>query len=326
MEVLKKDIEEKAYKRVYLLCGEEAYLRKQWRDNLIQAMFPDGDNMNLVRFEGRGLDVSEILSLSQTMPFLAEKRVLVLEDTGFFKNASEELSEGIKVLPDTTCMIFVESEVDKRTKLFKTVKKEGYVAELNTPNTRMLVTWIGSLCRKEGKRITAQTASYILEQCGTDMLLLSNEMEKLFSYTLERQEISASDVDAVCVNQINGKIFDMMDAITMQQQEKAISLYRNLLALREPPLRILALLTRQLRILTEMKGLMTDGIPYGELASKTGTPPFTVKKYVNQCQHYTYSRLLSMLEACQETEGRIKTGGIGDVIGVELLIVEFSKE
>ncbi|MDE5966341.1 MAG: DNA polymerase III subunit delta, partial [Lachnospiraceae bacterium] len=263
---------------------------------------------------------------AQTLPFLAEKRVLVLEDTGFFKNAAEGLSEGLSELPDSTCMIFVESEVDKRSKVYKTVKKEGYVAELGTPDTKTLVTWIQSLCKRESKKIDAKTASYILEQCGTDMLLLSHEMEKLFSYAYERQTITVSDVEAVCVNQVTGKIFDMMDAITMHQQEKAISLYRDLLSLKEPALRILALLTRQVRILTEIKGLQTDNVPYGELASKAAIPPFTVKKYVSQCKGYTYSQLLSMFELCQETDSRIKTGRIGDVIGVELLIVEFSKE
>lgn len=326
MKTLREDIEKKSFKKIYLLYGEEAYLRGQWRDNLIDALFPDGDNMNLTRYEGKGLDVPEILSMSQTLPFLAEKRVLVLEDTGFFKNAAEGLSEGLLELPDSTCMIFVESEVDKRSKVYKTVKKEGYIAELNTPDTKTLVTWIGSLCKREGKKIDAKTASYILEQCGTDMLLLSHEMEKLFSYAYERQMITVSDVEAVCVNQVTGKIFEMMDAITMHQQEKAISLYRDLLSLKEPPLRILALLTRQVRILTEIKGLQADNVPYGELVSKAAIPPFTVKKYVSQCKDYTYSRLLSMFELCQETDSRIKTGRIGDVIGVELLIVGFSKE
>lgn len=325
MKILRQDIDSRQFKKVYLLCGEEDYLKKQWRDNLIDALLPEADTMNLTRYAGKGLELSEILSMSQTLPFFADKRVLVLEETGFFKNAAEGLAEGISELPDTTCMIFVESEVDKRSKMFKTVKKEGYAAELNTPDAKMLVSWLGNLCKREGKQIDGKTASYIIEQCGTDMLLLSHEMEKLFSYAYERAAITVADVDAVCVNQVTGKIFEMMDAITMRQRQRTIMLYRDLLALREPALRILALLTRQIRILTEIKGMQTDGVAFGDLASKAGVPPFTVKKYVSQAKNYTYSDLLAMYEACQETEGQIKSGGIGDVIGVELLIVGFSK-
>ncbi len=326
MDVLRADIDSKQFKKVYLLCGEEAYLKNQWRDNLVSALIADGDTMNLTRYEGKNPDIPEMISMAQTLPFLAPKRVLVIENTGLFKTACETLSDCILNLPDTTCMIFVDSDVDKRTKMYKDVKRTGYVAELNTPNDNTLVTWLVTLCKREGKRMDKKTASYMLEQCGSDMFVLSNEMEKLFSYTYDRPCITMSDVSDVCVSQVTGKMFEMIDAITQGRREIAVMLYRDLLSLKEPPLRILSLLTRQIRILTEIKGMITDDVSYRDLASKAGVPPFSVKKYVNQAKTYAYSDLLLMYEACQDTEGRIKSGMLLDTIGVELLIVDFSKQ
>lgn len=325
MEMLRKDIESSNFKKIYLLCGSEAYLRSQWRDNLIEAMLPAGDTMNLTRYEGKKQDVVEILSMAQTLPFFAERRVLVVENSGFFKNEAAGFAEGLENVPDTTCMIFVEGEVDKRFKTYKAAKKLGYVAELNTPDTKLLVSWIGTLCKRENKKIDSKCASYILEQCGTDMMLLSNEMEKLFSYAYDRPIITIADVDAVCVNHVTGKIFEMMDAITMRQPERTLSLYRDLLALKEEPIYILAMLTRQVRILTEFKGLLEDGVDYKDLASKTKVPPFTVKKYVSQCKGYTYEELLGMYDTCQDMDRQIKSGMVASVIGVELMIVAFSQ-
>ncbi len=326
MKVLRQDIDANDFKRIYLLCGDEAYLRSQWRDNLIGAMLPEGDTMNLTRYEGKKLDVAEILSMAQTLPFFAPRRVILVENSGFFKNEAAGLADGLADLPETTCVIFVEGDTDKRYKTYKTVKKLGYVAELNTPDTKMLVSWIGNLCKREGKQIDSKCASYILEQCGTDMMLLSNEMEKLFSYAYDRPGISIADVDAVCVNHVTGKIFEMMDAITMRQPERTITLYRDLLELKEEPIYILAMLTRQVQILTEFKGYHADGVDYKELASKTKVPPFTVKKYVSQCKNYTYKELLHMYDACQEMDRQIKSGMVAGVIGVELMIVGFSKK
>lgn len=325
MKVLRQDIDSGNFKKIYLLCGDEAYLRSQWRDNLIEAMLPAGDTMNLTRYEGKKLDVAEILSMAQTLPFFAERRVLVIENSGFFKHEAAGLADGFADLPDTSCIIFVEGDVDKRYKTYKTVKKLGYVAELNTPDTKLLISWIGTLCKREGKKIDSKCANYILEQCGTDMMLLSNEMEKLFSYAYDRDSITMADVEAVCVNHVTGKIFEMMDAITMRQPERTITLYRDLLELKEEPVYILAMLTRQVRLLTEFKGLLSDGVAYGDLASKTKVPPFTVKKYVSQCKSYTYSELLHMYDACQDMDRQIKSGLVGSAVGVELMIVGFSK-
>ena len=95
MKSLNEDIKTGQWKPVYLLCGEEAYLKKQYKDRITKAILPEGDTVNYAYYEGKGINPGELIDLAETMPFFAERRLIVVENSGFFKNASPELAEYI---------------------------------------------------------------------------------------------------------------------------------------------------------------------------------------------------------------------------------------
>lgn len=324
MNTINQHIKKGEFQNVYLLYGEEAYLRHQYRNRLRDAICPDADDMNISRFEGKGISGTEVADIAETLPFFADRRLIIVEESGWFKNGSDGFESRLKQFPDTTYFIFVESEVDKRGKLYKLVKDIGYAAEMKTPKEKDLLSWITIQCKKEGKQIMEAAAFYLLEQIGTNMNLLQMELEKVFSYTLEYDMITLEAVQEICSNQAENQIFDMLDAIGNQNRERALQLYQDLLVLREPAMRILYLLTRQINILLQVSELVRLNVDNGSIASKVGIPPFTVEKYKRQMRHFSYSQLLKMLEACQETDAGIKRGVYQDMIGVELLIIEFS--
>ena len=105
--------------------------------------------------------------------------------------------------------------------------------------------WILGNVRREGKQISDASVGYFLGKVGTDMQNIQGELEKLFCYTLHRDVITPEDIDAVCINQIGNHIFEMVNAVAEKKQRKALDLYYELLALKEPPMRILFLLVRQ---------------------------------------------------------------------------------
>ena len=125
MKSVLEDIKNQEYKQAYLFFGEEGYLKKQYRNKLLQAW----NTMNESRFEGKGIDVKEVISLGETMPFFSDRRIILLENTGFFKNQCPELAEYLNNLPDYLYLLFVEEEVDKRSKMFKSVKQIGRVGD-----------------------------------------------------------------------------------------------------------------------------------------------------------------------------------------------------
>ena len=161
MKSLNEDLKTGQFKQIYLLYGEEAYLKKQYKDRFMKAMLPEGDTMNLAYYEGKNTNPKEIIDLAETLPFFAERRLIVLENTGFFKNASPELAEYVKQMPETTYMIFVEEEVDKRGKLYKAVKDRGHIVELTRQDERTLVRWILGMAKKEGKQMNESSAAYL---------------------------------------------------------------------------------------------------------------------------------------------------------------------
>ena len=143
---------------------------------------------------------------------LAERRLIVFENTGLFKSAGADLADYIKDLPETTCFLFIETEVDKRSKLFKAVKAKGSVVEMNFQDEATLKRWTAGCIQREGKKITERDVIYFLEKVGTDMENITKELEKIFCYTLGRDVIAREDIDAVCVTQISNHIFEMVNA------------------------------------------------------------------------------------------------------------------
>lgn len=324
MKNLNEDLKSGQLKQIYLLYGEEGYLKRQYRDRLTKALLPEGDTMNFARYEGKGVDVKEVIDLSETMPFFAQRRLLVFEDTGFFKSAGAELADYIKEMPDTTFYLFVESEVDKRSKLFKAVQTKGRAVELGMQDEGTLKRWIAGKVRDEKKQISEQTVVYFLEKVGTDMENITKELEKLFCYTLEKQTVTREDVDAVCTTQISNHIFDMVNAVTEKKQRRALELYYELLALKEPPMRILFLMTRQYRLLYQVKQFQQKGYARKEIAAKAGLHPFAVGKYMDQTKRLKNTELLGILEDAADLEERVKTGLLTDTLAVELFIVKYS--
>lgn len=319
MQTLNQDIKTGEFKQIYLLYGEEAFLKNSYKNRLKEAIIGD-DTMNFARFEGKGLDVDELIRLADTMPFFAERRLILVEDSGFFKSASDALVQYLPSMPDTTILLFVETEVDKRNRLYKKVKDMGYAAELKRQDSAQLARWAGGILTREQKKITKHTMELFLSMAGDDMENIRMELEKLISYTLGREVITDEDVLAVCTVQVTNRIFEMVSAIVNRQPRKAMDLYEDLLTLKEPPMRILFLIARQFNQLLQVKDLMGKGMDKGTIASKLKMQPFVVGKTMPQARQFGREQILSYVEFCVETEEAVKSGRLQDRLAVELLI------
>ncbi|MBQ8804825.1 MAG: DNA polymerase III subunit delta [Tyzzerella sp.] len=324
MKSLNEDLKTGQFNNVYLLYGEEAYLKKQYKEKLRNAMLSPDDNMNYAYYEGKGINVKEVIDLAETLPFFAERRLIIMEDTGFFKNASPELSDYIKELPETTAMIFVESEIDKRGKLYKAVQSKGRAVELGRQDEATLLRWIAGSVKRENKQISENTIRHFLAKVGTDMENIQKELEKLFCYAMEKDVISVEDVEVICTTQITNQIFDMVNAVAEKQQRKALDYYYDLIALKEPPMRILFLLARQFKLLLEVKEMDRLGLARKEIGEKAGLNPFVVGKYQAQAKAFSVSELRTIIEDSVDTEECVKTGRLTDMLGVELFIMKYS--
>ena len=324
MKSLNEDLKTGKFKQIYLLYGEEAYLKKQYKERFVKAMLPVGDTMNYACYEGKNTDIKEVIDLAETLPFFAERRLILFEDTGFFKSSGSDLADYISDMPETTCFIFIENEVDKRSKLYKAVKAKGHIVELGVQDENTLRRWVQGLVKKEGKTMSQGDVAYFLNKVGTDMENITKELEKLVCYAMDRDVLTRTDIDAVCVTQITSHIFEMVNAVADKKQRKALDLYYELLALKEPPMRILFLLTREYRILFHVKALLKQGYGKNEIASKAGLHPFAAGRYMDQANRFHSKELRAVIEEGADIEQRVKTGLLTDHLAVELFLVKYS--
>ncbi len=324
MQKLNEEIKTGQLKQVYLLYGEEAYLRSQYRDKLKTALLGDGDAMNYHYYEGRDVSVGEVIDLAETMPFLAERRVIILENSGLFAHGGEQLAEYLAAPAQTAFFVFVEPSADKRSKLYKAVSTKGRAIEFKTQDETVLKRWILGFLKKENKNITERDLNLFLEKTGTDMENIRGELEKLLCYCMDRDVITAQDIENICTKQISNQIFDMINALALKQQKRAMDLYYDLLTLKEPPMRILYLITRQFNMLLQVKELKNKGHDANTIGEKVGLAGFIAKKYVAQAAKFKEAELKTAVRDCVETEEAVKTGRMNDVMSVELLIVKYS--
>ena len=324
MKTIDNDIKMGQLKNVYLLYGTEDYLKRQYRDKLKHALVEPDDTMNFSAYEGKDINPKELIDLSETLPFFKEKRMILVENSGFFKNSCDDLAEYMSQVPESTCFVFVEEEVDKRSKLFKAASRAGSAVEFETPKEDMLIRWILGRIQREGKKITQSVMQLFLSKTGSDMENIDKELEKLICYTLDKTEISAAEVEAICTGQTENKIFEMIDAISAKNQKKALDLYYDLLALKEAPMRILFLIARQFQNLLLIKSMSAKGYPAVSIAKTAGMPSFAVQKNLRQAGAFKINQLKEAIEDCGQAEEDVKTGRMADQLAVELLIVKYS--
>ncbi len=326
MQALRDSLKTGQWKNLYLFYGEESYLKRSYKKQVKNAIVGEDDSMNYNYFEGKeAANVNDIMGIADTMPFFADKRLIIVEDSGLFKStASDEFCEYMANISDTTVLLFVESEIDKRNKLYKAVSANGSVIEMGRQPDNKLVDWIVKMLVKEGKNITRKDLDYLLERTGNDMENISNEVKKLIDYTYGRDVITKEDIDDICTEQINGRIFEMVDAVSEGKQKRALELYGDLLLLKEPPMRILFMLSRQFSKLLQAGELVKKGMGKTQLAEQMKIQPFIAGKYITQLQKFPVAKVKKALEECAATEEAVKTGFLNDRLGVELLLVNCS--
>lgn len=323
MKQIQQDVKQKTFRKVYLLYGEERYLRRAYQKMLTDALSPAGDDMNFSYFTEKNATEKAILEACETMPFFAPRRTVCIEDSGLLQRKSEMLADYIAKLPEYVTIVFSEPAVDKRNRLYKAIAKAGHIAEFPKQTQEMLSNFALQRIAKEGKKIKRADMNRLLEMTGADMGKLSQELEKLLCYTMGREIITAEDLDAIGSPEIKNQIFAMVRAVAKHDNAQALSLYHDLLALKEPPMRILYLLAREFHILYMIKDSVRRDS--GALASMLGIPPFTVGQYQQIAAKYDKKRLRTAIEDIIASETAVKQGRLEDRLSVELFIVKYSQ-
>lgn len=310
----------------YLLYGEEDYLKKQNEKKLISHLIDPSDRMNHTIFQGNGIDVNKIIDIAETLPFFADKRIVLVKNSGFFKSGSEEMLQYLSQQSQSTVLIFVETEVDKRNKLYKVVEQNGLTIEYMRQKDKILFSWINARLKSVNKAMLDSVKGKLLALTGENMEIIDKELEKLIAYAWDRSEIVAADLMAVCANQIEDQIFAMVRAISEKKQKIALQLYYDLRALKVAPVKILAMINRQYGQILHLMDSKNHGERDNEIAKKWGMNEFVVRNILSQSRGYGIKEVQDALFAGVQAEEDIKSGHLTEQLALELLIVKLSGE
>lgn len=328
MKILETDIKNKNLQSCYLLYGGESFIRETWVNRFKKVVSGPFEDMNIDVFDGAA-DINAVIDASQTLPFMSDKRLIIVKDSGLFKagrkNDSEKAVQMLKDLPESTCVVFVEDEADKRLALFKAVVKKGYAALCAPPQGEKLYRWAEGEARKKGIKMERNQTLYFFSVVGEGFENARAEISKLINYKDYGTTVTKEDIDAVCIKSTESRVFDLVDEIGRRNTASALRIYRELLLYKEEPMMILAMVVRQFRLMLQAGTFTAQGKSPAEIASLTGQRDFVIKKCIQQSRNFTSDILKNALKDSLDTDYSVKSGKMGAEIAVELLIVKYSR-
>ncbi|MDR1067258.1 MAG: DNA polymerase III subunit delta [Clostridiales bacterium] len=329
MKNLKTDLSKNALKTVYLFYGEERYLLNAYEKKIKdKAVDPAFELMNTDKFDGKAVVFDDVKNALETSPFMSEKRLVVLRDTALFKAGRKDQTEAfagtVEHLPDTTVTVFVESEVDKRNKLYKAVGKAGRCVEFKTPGERELAEWVCSLASKANKKISYEDALYMTNIVTKDMSVVERETAKLIDYAGQNDVITREFVDAACVRSFETRAFDLADAITAKDANTALEIFNNMLLVKMSPIMVISMIARQFRNALACRLLSDAGRDFAQIVAETGQSDWIVRRNLEKSARFSATEMKNALADCLEADLSVKTGKMDDKTAVELIIIRYA--
>ncbi|NCE64801.1 DNA polymerase III subunit delta [Pseudoflavonifractor sp. 524-17] len=323
---LKRDISGGAIGTLYLFHGEEAYLRDFYLGEMKKKLLPPGmEAFNLHTLPGKEFSVKKLQELVDCLPMMSGRTLIVVSDFDLYKGDKEGLIQVLSDLPEYVCLVFVydliEYKADARTKLAGVIKEKGSVVQFRRQGQNDLVDWIARRFRALDREISTEDAKYLMFLCGDLMNGLISEIEKIGAYAKGRR-VTQEDIDAVATPQLDAVVFQMTDAIAAGKFDKAASVLGDLFHMQEPPIKLLAVLGKQIRQLYSARLALEhkkDARYLMELWGMRNSYP--AEKLMTAARRFSLSWCRQAVIRCGKTDLAMKsTGASGEELLVKLLM------
>jgi DNA polymerase-3 subunit delta len=294
---------------VYLLVGVERLLIERAVDAVRKAVDQSGTpGFNVDLFDGKGLEAASVISAAGTLPMMADRRfVLVRHVDAMTPTEQSNLAEYLTDPNDSTSLVLTADKLDGRGKLAKVAKKQGCLIDAKPMRGRELRAFIRAEATARGHNIAPRAIETLLDAVGDDLAAIDDAVERLSLFVGVGQRIDAEAV-MKCVTRIRVEsIWSLVDAIGLRDRRKGIAAAQSLLADREPPLRLLAMVARQLRIVARMREALSEGLRPQEAAKRAGAPPFKASDLTTSARQFTADTLGEAFTLIARTDMALKS-------------------
>jgi DNA polymerase-3 subunit delta len=323
----------------YVFHGDDAFSRDEELANLSQKMGdPQMADLNTTHLDGQTVDWEEVLYHCSTIPFLAERRLVIvrglltrLTQRNRGKGESEFLENLVGYLPDlppTTRLVFIEDRQLPGKHAVITlarVSDKGYERAFTKPTGNALTRWVQQRVKQAGGEIDGRTAQVLCAYVEGNLHQLDTEIEKLVAYTNGERPITEADVQTLTPQARQANIFDMVNAMGRRDGKTASLIYHDLLATGSHPLSLLAMITRQFRLMIQVKELTDQYHTYQAIARELGQSPYPIRKIQSQSTNYTMEQLHAVYHKLLDVDVAIKTGRVEPTLALDTLIAGLSR-
>lgn len=314
--------------RCYLFEGEEEYMKDsalgQLRAGLLTGPFAAMNETVL-----RDPSADELIPCCETLPMLAERRLVVARDSSLLtagreggrrtEKDADQIQAYLKRLPDTVCLVFFcRGKANGTRKIYKEIAKLGGVVQFEQLDHEALIKWIAREMKGYGKQVARATAEKLIFISGKELSTLKAEVAKVCAFAGDAGTVEESDVEAVCTPTVEYRVFDLSDRVAEGRAAEAAKLMNELLRGGEQRLALLALLQRQYRSML-FASMLPDG---ANIAQALGIPPFAVRKLTAAARRFSRRDLKQAYDLCIRAEYMVKSGQMPEEGALERVIFE----
>lgn len=336
-----KNIKNKHFQNVYLLYGREHYLIdnaiKNFKESLNESMI----DFNLDVIDGKEVFLDQLLSSIETLPFMDEKKITIVKDFELLKGKRKNFSDGdekylidyIDNISESTVLVFVVyGEIDKRKKIVKKIEEKGIVFNCDKISDMDLFKWTKKKFECFDVMIENSQVMYFIESQGyrdknSDKTLsdLENEIIKISSFVGKGNKVSNEIIDRLSQKKIENDIFKLIDYIGQKNSSSAIKILNDMMGEGESVLGIFAMISRQFKIVLQVRQLQIQGISVNDICQKLSLKQFVVNKALKQSRNFSDDIIIDMLNFILQNDFKIKNGLIKDTLAIEILVSKYCK-
>ncbi|WP_028588721.1 DNA polymerase III subunit delta [Paenibacillus massiliensis] len=319
---------------IYVLYGTEKYQMKQFLDTLKEQMIePDHQEFAVASYDLADTPIEAVVEEANTAPFLVPSKLITVRDSNLLSAAKdnskiehriETLLSYIEQPAEYSVIVFVvyADKLDERKKLVKQLKSAGVVLHFSPLGSDDLLQWISHKAQEQQVMLDTSTAELLIRYAGTGLETLAAEIDKLCLYAGRGGTVSSSDIEELVPRSTEQNVFVMVEELANLRIQNALAIFYELLKQREEPIKIAALITRQFRIMLQVKELMRQNYSQQQIAGQLSLHPYAVKIAGEQARRFSLQQLSSMLHELAELDYRMKSGQIDKVLGIELLFLK----
>lgn len=321
---------------VYLLYGTQDYLIELMEKRIIhEALSDETVDFNLSRYDMFETPIETALEDADTPPFFGARKIVVIQHPFFLSGAKvkTKIDQNMKPLeayldqPSPSAVLIIAAayeKLDRRKKLVRGLEKKAEIYELSKPSDALTYDLLQKVAGTSGADYTKAGHERLVALFGTDLRRLASEVKKCALYCGDSRPIDEHVVEEVASVSMESNVFRLVDKVMQQKTADALRILHDLMLMKEEPLKLLALIERQFRIVCQVEGYQKMGYTQKQIAGKTGVHPYVVRLASEQTGRYDSARLQQTLVKCSDTDYQMKTGMMDKQLALELLIHEIS--